>query len=72
MFSLTSLLVSAVVEYMGVPVTFTIAVAVEDICKLVGTLGERGRGREGVRDGEGKKEGGRERERRKTNSKLKA
>ena len=53
-FSLTSLLVSAVVEYMGVPVTFT--KAVEDICKLVGTLGERekgGRGREGGREGEG-------------------
>ena len=58
LFSLTSLLVSAVVEYKDVPVTFTKAVAVEDICKLVGTLGERerekgGRGREGGREGEG-------------------
>ena len=53
LFSLTSLLVSAVVEYMGVPVTFTKAVAVEDICKLVGTLGERERER-------GERERGRE------------
>ena len=38
---------------MGVPVTFTKAVAVEDICKLVGTLGERERER-------GERERGRE------------
>ena len=41
-FSLTSLLVSAVVDYMGVPVTFTKAVVFEDICKLVGTSKRKG------------------------------